>query len=117
MRRLSIVNRSEDIVSCHAEQIGKHSAAGPQFVYPTASVTLELSSFRTGLTLRPVSVDEKAGLFDEKSEQSIAPDSFTLRLPLALSAMWKVVEVPESCPWIMYRIKVRKKQIGGNRGY
>lgn len=105
MRRITVVNRSEDIVNCRAEKCTKQDGDDTMLVFPGASTTLELPSFRVGLILTPQPVATKSSSVDEK--WSVAPDGFTVTGPLALTAAWKEVPVPEKCPWLIYRIKVR----------
>lgn len=105
MKRITIVNRSLDIVNCRADECVEDDSDGAKLVFPGASMTLELPSFRVGLVLTPQSVTEKSSSVDEK--WSVAPTGFSVRGPLALAAMWKEVPVPGQCPWIIYRIKVR----------
>lgn len=107
MRRLTIVNRTDDIVTYYAEH--HHIKAGVEaqthFVYPSTSVTVDLPSHSADLRLSQAHTKEKVDYSDEV--HSVAPDEFTVRAPLSLGAMWKGVKVPESCPWTIYRIKVR----------
>jgi 1-phosphatidylinositol phosphodiesterase len=107
MRQLSIVNRTEDIIGCNGEHIFKNENSKIDYVYPSCSLTVQLPSFRVALTLFRDSSNEKADYGDET--QSVTPDGFTIRAPLALGAMWKVVKVSEGCPWAIYRIKVRQE--------
>ncbi|KIP02632.1 hypothetical protein PHLGIDRAFT_32127 [Phlebiopsis gigantea 11061_1 CR5-6] len=108
MKRITVVNCSLDVVNCRAEKCGvEGDGDGAKLVFPGASMTLELPSFRVGLVLTPQSVTEKSSSVDEK--WSVAPTGFSVRGPLALGAMWKEVPVPGQCPWIMYRIKVSRK--------
>ena len=104
MRRVTIVNRSEDIVNCRAEKASKRDSNGDKMIFPGASMTLEVDSFRVALILTPQSVTAKSSSVDEK--WSVAPNGFAVRGSLALTAIWKAVPVPEKCPWIIYRIKV-----------
>ena len=105
MRRLSIVNRSGDIVSCCVERAVRDEHTGTQVIFPSASVTLELPSFRANLVLSSHTTNEKSDYADES--KILEPDDFTIRAPLTPMALWKLVQVPESCPWAIYRIKVR----------
>ena len=105
MKRVTIINRSQDIVNCSAEKCVKGDSDGARLIFPGASMMLELPSFRVGLILTPQSVTQKSSSVDEK--WSVAPTGFDVRGPLAFGAMWKEVPVLEECPWIIYRIKVR----------
>lgn len=110
MRRLTIVNRSPEIVNCHSEH--HHAEDVGALIFPGGSATLELKSFRDELILTPglAKSESSSELVDEK-DFAAAPDGFRIRAPLALGAIWKAVDAPEGCPWVIYRSKVRGSAI------
>ncbi len=67
-------------------------------------MTVKVKKFSTPLTLSPQPISEKVTSLDDK--WSISPNGFDIRLPMRLTAMWKVVKVSEDCPWRIYRSKV-----------
>lgn len=106
MRRITVVNRSQDVVTCRIEPTLRGTGFEYYTVHPDSTATLELPSFRVGLVLTPHSLAEKGALLDEKDSEAAAPDNFAIRVPLSLSALWKAVPTSEDCPWLVYRVKV-----------
>lgn len=111
MKHLTIVNHSSEIVLC---RVGQSNAKGAlliddhrrelNVILPSVAMTVDMKTFGVPLTLTPQTVTEKSTSVDEK--WSISPNAFEIRMPMSLGALCKVVEVPEDCPWRIYRSKV-----------
>ncbi|KAJ3546549.1 hypothetical protein NM688_g5503 [Phlebia brevispora] len=96
MKQLTIVNHSREIVLC---RISRSDAKGNadndssrkelNVILPSVAMTLEVKNFAVPLTLTPQTVTEKSTSIDEK--WSIAPNGFSIRMPMAMGAFWKVI--------------------------
>lgn len=111
MKQLTIVNKSYDIVLCNvghsSSKSSSHGEALPKelnVILPSVAMTLKVANFGLPITLTPQTVMEKSSSVDEK--WSVSPNGFSIRMPMALGALWKAVAVPDNCPWRVYRSKV-----------
>lgn len=99
MKQLTVLNCTEDIVLCQSGNGAEH-----QVILPSRSNIITIPIFRSTLTLTPQSTTAKSNAVDEK--WSIAPNTFTIRLPMALGTTWKTIKVADDCPWRIYRTQV-----------
>ncbi|OBZ75822.1 hypothetical protein A0H81_04799 [Grifola frondosa] len=90
MKKFTIFNHTSDIVS----------KAGP------ISLTLTSQPWTNHL-----SVDEKESSKPTPNRRArvVRGEVFTVNVPIALGATWKVVEMPSHCPWRIYRSKISKR--------
>lgn len=102
MRKLSVLNRTNDPISIQCNHPNQH-AQSSCVILPAASTSIDVSRTRSHLTLSS-HAGEKWTAYDEKA--SIDVNTFQVRFPLAFGAQWKVVKVDEECPWRIYRSKV-----------
>lgn len=98
MRKLTISNRTEDFISidCHAST--------PCVILPSATIAIEVPRYRPSLILSTISGEKGTAYGDKKVSVNAA--TFSIQLPLAFGAQWKVVKAEENCPWRIYRSKV-----------
>ena len=111
MKQLTIVNQASEAILCTIgrsclSRVSSDEEAGQKLniILPSTSVTLKVASFAFPLTLMPQGVTEK-DVSDEKL--SVSANAFSVRMPMSLGALWKTIRVPEDCPWVIYRSKVR----------
>lgn len=99
MKRLTIFNYTGEVLVCQSGLEGKREL----LVIPhSLCKATTISKYQCTLTLTtpdPCEID--------KEGWTIKPDVFTIRLPMALGAAWKVVDVCYNCPWRIYRSRVR----------
>ena len=118
MKQLTIVNQSHGIVLCRLGQPGLSVTENAEdarkelsVILPSVAVTVKVKNFAVPLTLTPQHVSEKKSQsVDEK--WSINPDGFSIRMPMAMGALVKVIPVPDDCPWRIYRSKVCMQSAG-----
>ncbi|KAI0933495.1 hypothetical protein AcV5_005625 [Taiwanofungus camphoratus] len=101
MKRLTIFNYTGEVLVCQSGLEGKREL----LVIPhSLCKATTISKYHRTLTLTtpdPCEIDKEGWI--------IKPDVFTIRLPMALGAAWKVVDVCYNCPWRIYRSRVSRK--------
>lgn len=98
MRQLTIVNQTSDIIVWDSENKGRSES---RILLPSLSCNTTISALHSDITLSSLSNRGEA-----EKDWTARPNAYKFRLPLSLSAMWKVVDAPEGCPWRIYRGKV-----------
>ena len=98
MRQLTIVNQTSEIIVWDSENKGRSES---KILLPSLSTSTTISASCSDITLSSISNRGEA-----KQDWTASPNAYTIQLPMSLGAMWKVVKVPEECPWRVYRCKV-----------
>lgn len=93
MKRLTISNRTSDVVSLDAPFTPELRIS----VLPGASATISVPRLNSSISAYR-SQDEK------HSKES---DPITIHAPLKLGASWRAAVTDKGCPWAMYRSRVR----------
>lgn len=99
MRQLTIVNQTSDIIVWDSENKGRSQS---RILLPSLSCKITVSAIQSEITLSCLS-----NRGDAEKDWTAHPNAYKFRLPMSLGAMWKVVNMPEGCPWWIYRGKVR----------
>lgn len=103
--RVTILNLTEQILSCsYAGQSNAHT--NPIIpLLPSVATPAEFSTPRTKVSLHPTDTDTLSDI--ELKGWKINPEGLLIQLSLTLGALWKVIPVPDGCPWRIYLTRVR----------
>ena len=94
MKRLTIYNRTSDVVSLNAPFTPELRIS----VLPGASATISVPRLNSSIS---------AYRSQDKKEVPEGSDPITIHVPLKLGASWRAAVADKGCPWAMYRSRVR----------
>ncbi|CCM05793.1 uncharacterized protein FIBRA_08026 [Fibroporia radiculosa] len=101
MKHITIVNHTSEILLVECETRGKHEV---KVLLPSlyASTSIDRA---TELTLSTPATNHG----DAKEGFTVVPNAYTISLSMDLGAMWKLMNVPGSCPWRIYRCRSSRR--------
>ena len=109
MRRLSIVNRSKDVILCRREDTKSSAKGGEKAVeiLPSKTVGICVPSLCLNLTLfSSRSTEKSTTIHDDWLSGTPGLNGVEIGHAITLGATWTTLKVSEGCPWVVYRSKV-----------
>ncbi|KAF8061642.1 hypothetical protein FPV67DRAFT_289811 [Lyophyllum atratum] len=104
---LTLLNFTDENISCRC--VSKRSSVAQPEILLAPSTPRTIDCTKPGeLELLPRSATGRTPDGGSK-EWLVKPEESSIRISLALGALWRVVHVPDGCPWRIYLSKITKR--------